>query len=81
LAIELTGTNGHDSTQAFPLLDAIPRLQGLRARPRFRPDCIVGDRAYDAEKIRRAPRAVTSRRYSQCAIRKTAAVWDDSAGS
>jgi hypothetical protein len=77
----MTDTNCHDSTQALPLLDAIPGLQGLLDRPRFRPDCIVGDRAYDAEKLRRALRAVTSRRYSQCAIRKTAAVWDDSAGS
>jgi transposase len=56
LAIELTGANGHDSTQALPLLDAIPPLQGPRGRPRCRPDCILGDRAYDAEKIRRALR-------------------------
>jgi len=57
LAIELTGANCHDSTQALPLLDAIPPLQGLRGRPRCRPDCLLGDRAYDAEKIRRALRA------------------------
>jgi transposase len=57
LAIELTGANCHDSTQALPLLDAIPPLQALRGRPRCRPDCILGDRAYDAEKIRRALRA------------------------
>jgi transposase len=57
LAIELTGANCHDSTQALPLLDAIPPLQGLRGRPRCRPDRILGDRAYDAEKIRRALRA------------------------
>ena len=54
MAIELTGANCHDSTQALPLLDAVPPLQGLRGRPRSRPDCILGDRAYDAEKIRRA---------------------------
>jgi transposase len=57
LAIELTGANCHDSTQTFPLVDAIPPLQGLRGRPRCRPDCLLGDRAYDAEKIRRALRA------------------------
>ena len=45
LAIELTGANCHDSTQALPLLDAIPPLQGLRGRPRCRPDCVLGDRA------------------------------------
>jgi len=50
LAIELTGANCHDSTQALPLLDAIPPLQGLRGRPRCRPDCILGDRAYDIER-------------------------------
>jgi transposase len=52
LAIELTGANCHDSTQALPLLAAIPPLQGLRGRSRSRPDCLLGDRAYDAEKIR-----------------------------
>jgi transposase len=57
LAIELTGANCHDSTQALPLLDAIPPLQGPRGRPRCHPDCILGDRAYDAERIRRALRA------------------------
>ena len=34
LAIELTGANCHDSTQALALLAAIPPLQGLRGRPR-----------------------------------------------
>jgi len=57
LAIKLTGANCHDSTQALPLLDAIPPLQGPRGRPRCRPDCMVGDRAYDAEHIRGALRA------------------------
>jgi hypothetical protein len=41
----------------LPLLDAIPPLQGPRGRPRSRPDCTLGDRAYDAEKIRRTLRA------------------------
>ena len=57
LAIKLTGANCHDSTQALPLLDAIPPLQGPRGRPRCRPDCMVGDRVYDAEQLRRALRA------------------------
>jgi transposase len=48
----LTGANRHDSTEALPLVDAIPPLQGQRGRPRCRPDCILGDRAYDAEVIR-----------------------------
>jgi len=57
MAIELTGANCHDSTQALPLRAAIPPLQGPRGRPRCLPDCILGDRAYDAEKLRRALRA------------------------
>lgn len=57
LAIQLTGANCHDSRQALPLVDAIPPLQGQRGRPRCRPDCLLGDRAYDAERIRLALRA------------------------
>ena len=57
LAIKLTGANCHDSTQALPLLDGIPLLQGPRGRPRCRPDSVLGDRAYDAERIRRALRS------------------------
>ena len=53
LAIQLTGANRHDSQEALPLVDAIPPLQGPRGRPRFRPDWVLGDRAYDAEMIRR----------------------------
>ena len=56
LAIKLTGANCHDSTQALPLLDDIPPLQGPRGRPRCRPDSVLGDRAYDAESIRLALR-------------------------
>ena len=52
LAIRLTGANRHDSQEALPLVDAIPPLQGERGRPRYRPDCVLGDRAYDAEAIR-----------------------------
>jgi transposase len=54
--MKLTGANCHDSTQALPLLDALPPLQGPRGRPRCRPDSLLGDRAYDAEGIRRALR-------------------------
>lgn len=56
LAVTITGANRHDSTQALALLDDIPPLQGPRGRPRSRPDRILGDRAYDAENIRRALR-------------------------
>jgi len=53
LAIQLTGANRNDSQQAIALVEAIPLLQGERGRPRCCPDCLVGDRGYDAEPIRR----------------------------
>ncbi len=56
LAIQLTGANRNDSRQALALVDAIPSLQGDRGRPRHRPDCVLGDRGYDAESIRQGIR-------------------------
>jgi transposase len=54
--IQLTGANRNDSQQALALVDAIPPLQGERGRPRHRPDCVLGDRGYDAEAIRQGLR-------------------------
>jgi hypothetical protein len=56
LGIRLTGANRNDSKQALALVDAIPPLQGERGRPRYRPECLVGDRGYDAESIRQGLR-------------------------
>ena len=56
LAIQLTGANRNDSQQALALVDAIPALQGKHGRPRRRPNCVLGDRGYDAEAIRRGLR-------------------------
>jgi len=56
LAIQLTGANRSDSQQALSLVDAIPFVQGERGRPRHRPDCVLGDRGYDAEAIRQGLR-------------------------
>jgi hypothetical protein len=56
LVIQLTGANRNDSQQALALVDAIPLLQGERGRPRRRPDCVLGDRGYDAEAIRQGLR-------------------------
>ena len=68
LAIQLTAANLHDSRQALPLVDAVPPLKADRGRPRCRPDCLLGDRAYDAEAIRqglrvRRIRPLLARRY------------------
>ena len=57
LAIRLTGANRNDSQQALALVEAIPSLQGERGRPRHRPECVLGDRGYDAESIRQGLRA------------------------
>ena len=48
--------NRNDSQEALALVDAIPPLQGARGRPRQRPDCVLGDRGYDAAAIRRGLR-------------------------
>ena len=57
LAVRLTGANRSDSQEALALVDAIPPLHGERGRPRQRPDCVLGDRGYDAAAIRHGLRA------------------------
>jgi transposase len=57
LAVRLTGANRNDSQEALALVDAIPPLHGERGRPRQRPDCVLGDRGYDAAAIRRGLRS------------------------
>jgi hypothetical protein len=49
------GANRHDSQEALALVEAIPPLHGDSARPRQRPDCVLGDRGYDATANRRSP--------------------------
>lgn len=53
LAVRPTGANRNDSQEALALVDAVPPLHGARGRPRQRPDCVLGDRGYDAAAIRR----------------------------
>ncbi|WP_460491367.1 transposase [Dactylosporangium cerinum] len=57
LAVTLTGGNRNDVTQLLPLIDAIPRVRGVRGRPRQRPRRIYADRGYDHDKYRRLVRA------------------------
>ena len=38
-------------------MDAIPPLRSARGRPRQRPDCVLGDRGYDAAALRCGLRA------------------------
>jgi transposase len=55
-ALNVNGASVTDSQQALALVDAIPSLQGERGHPRHRPDCVLGDRGYDAASIRRGLR-------------------------
>jgi hypothetical protein len=48
----LTEANRHDVTQLIPLIDKIPHVKGQRGAPRYRPDRVQGDRAYDSESHR-----------------------------
>ena len=81
LAVCLTAANRHDSQEALALIDAIPPLHGQRGRPRRRPDCVLGDRAYDAEGIGVVCEPAMSFRWSPFAERSTAADWADGGGS
>jgi transposase len=57
LSARLTGANENDITQLIPLVDGIPPLQGLRGRPRRRPQQVQGDRGYDSNGHRQELRA------------------------
>ncbi len=57
LAVLLTAANVHDSTVFEELMDALePIKHPGRGRPRKRPDKLHADKAYDAEKCRKALR-------------------------
>ncbi|GAB3328558.1 hypothetical protein GCM10027452_00550 [Micromonospora halotolerans] len=53
LAVSLTGGNRHDVIQLMPLVDKVPRIKGIRGRPRQRPERIYADRGYDYDIYRR----------------------------
>jgi transposase len=57
LAASLTGGNRHDVTELMPLVDKVPRVKGIRGRPRQRPRRIYADRGYDFDTYRRELRA------------------------
>jgi hypothetical protein len=81
LAVSLTGGNRHDVTQLIPLLDAIPRIRGLRGRPRHsRSACTPTEATTSASTADLCGPAVSSRR-SPSAAPRTAPAWARSAGS
>ncbi|MFI0794739.1 IS5 family transposase [Micromonospora rubida] len=57
LAASLTGGNRHDVTQLMPLVDKLPKIRGIRGRPRQRPQRLYADRGYDYDCYRRQLRA------------------------
>ena len=71
LAVRLTGANRNDSQEALALVDAIPPLHGERGRPRQRPDCVLGDRGYDAAAIVVGCGRAISSRGSLCVVLRT----------
>ena len=79
LAVRLTGANRNDSQEALALVDAIPPLHCARGRPRQRPDCVFGDRGYDAAAIRRG-RGISCR-GSPCAAPSMGVAWAGGGGS
>lgn len=53
LAVKLTAANVHDSRVFGDLLDMIPPIHtGRRGRPRFRPEKLHADKAYDFRRCR-----------------------------
>jgi len=81
LAVRMTGANRNDSQEALALVDAIPPLHGQRGRPRQRPDCVLGDRGYDAAAIRAVSGLVTSCPCWPCVAPRMAVAWAGGGGS
>lgn len=53
--MKMTGANVHDSVVLEELLDMIPPVHsGRRGRPRFRPEKLHADKAYDFPRCRRS---------------------------
>jgi IS5 family transposase len=57
LAATVTGANRHDVTQLMPLVEAIPPIRGKVGAPQFKPEAVMGDRAYDSDPHRAELRA------------------------
>lgn len=53
----MSAANVNDITQLDPLVGALPAIRGRRGRPRWRPDVLQGDRAYDSQRHRDRLRA------------------------
>ncbi len=56
-AARVTGANRHDVTQLLPLVEAIAPIGGKPGPARWRPEAVLGERAYDSEARRAGLRA------------------------
>ena len=56
LSLVLSGANVPDGKRMTEALEAIPKVQGRRGRPKSRPRKLHGDKAYDDKALRRALR-------------------------
>lgn len=52
LHVITTAANVNDVTQTLALVDGVPPFAGRVGHPRRRPDCLLGDKAYDAKAVR-----------------------------
>ncbi|BCL33382.1 hypothetical protein GCM10017557_82410 [Streptomyces aurantiacus] len=52
LHVIATVANVNDITQTLNLVDGIPPVAGRPGRPRRRPECVLGDKAYDSNAVR-----------------------------
>ncbi|WP_264349535.1 transposase [Streptomyces milbemycinicus] len=69
LHVITTAANVNDITQSLDLVDGIPPVAGRPGRPWRRPECLLGDKAYDSKAVRgelrrRCIQAVISRKGS-----------------
>ncbi|WP_442812899.1 IS5 family transposase [Streptomyces sp. NBC_01800] len=52
LHVVTTAANVNDVTQTLNLVHGIPPVAGRPGRPRRRPECVLGDKAYDSRAVR-----------------------------
>ncbi|MFE3270014.1 IS5 family transposase [Streptomyces sp. NPDC059215] len=53
LHVITTAANANDITQTLDLVDGILPVAGRPGRPRWRPESVLGDKAYDSKSVRR----------------------------
>ncbi|MCF3107121.1 transposase [Streptomyces roseoverticillatus] len=53
LHVITTAANVNDITQTLSLVGGIAPIAGRPGRPRRRPDCVLGGKAYDSKAVRR----------------------------